>query len=579
MSYDLPTGDEAIKSLRRELEILRESIPVNTFFIGQEQGHTGTGQLSDSGSIDTGITTYHPSHETLINTNQLQVTATTIIVDGSGNDLELQTLIGTQYNGQILTLKPKEGKTLTLKSGGNIDTSSDIEISDTEFTILQYFEDATATANEGNYLILNSSGGGSSGVALGDTPTWTGNHIFQEDVEIGTGTDDLLTIKSAIKGHTVNISDVGNTADTVFVDANLDMNTWNIYDLDSLYFSVGSSSTSPAHDTASYSIDATDSGSNESLNFYTKSGKDFKWFEGGSEKFRYDGADDELRMSVKIDMNTNRIENCGDPVNNNDVVNKQWFNANQSGGISASDDVTWTGDHIFRGGNNSPVKFQGDNTDSVQTVAELGSEGSHIVKIVGEIHGVSPWEDMQNPDGSGQNNYDIPSNGAGLNVDTSLILNTHNIYDIDQLVFARGTSSLTPTWEADHIGLEFTQDNSYNDTGLGYHVDTGLRHRFFVYNNEILTIDNNGITAGGDAGKIGIHVSESTGKGTKGQMEIPYAYGSSYPSNSDLDSWFGDESGSIGVFRNSNSSLNSGKDRFYFNGFDGWNYIDSDGLA
>ena len=135
MSYDLPTGDEAIKSLRRELEILRESIPVNTFFIGQEQGHTGTGQLSDSGSTDTGITTYHPSHETLINTNQLQVTATTIIVDGSGNDLELQTLIGTQYNGQILTLKPKEGKTLTLKSGGNIDTSSDIEISDTEFTI------------------------------------------------------------------------------------------------------------------------------------------------------------------------------------------------------------------------------------------------------------------------------------------------------------------------------------------------------------------------------------------------------------------------------------------------------------
>ena len=213
MSYDLPTGDEAIKSLRRELEILRESIPVNTFFIGQEQGHTGTGQLSDSGSTDTGITTYHPSHETLINTNQLQVTATTIIVDGSGNDLELQTLIGTQYNGQILTLKPKEGKTLTLKSGGNIDTSSDIEISDTEFTILQYFEDATATANEGNYLILNSSGGGGASWVGSASSILDMNNFNIEDVNAlkinsdGAGSADSFTIFGTTSAGAINLVD------------------------------------------------------------------------------------------------------------------------------------------------------------------------------------------------------------------------------------------------------------------------------------------------------------------------------------------------------------------------------------
>ena len=120
MSYDLPTGEEAIKELKRELEILRDSIPVNTFFLGQEQANTGIGQLTDTGSKTAGITSYTPSIETLgagadIGSDELQVTATTIIVDGSGNSLDLKMLRGTHYNGQILFIKPLKDKTLTLK--------------------------------------------------------------------------------------------------------------------------------------------------------------------------------------------------------------------------------------------------------------------------------------------------------------------------------------------------------------------------------------------------------------------------------------------------------------------------------
>ena len=142
MSYDLPTGDEAIRELRRELEILRESVPVNTFFLGQEQGHTALGGLSDIGGKTGGITSYHPQTETLgkedLADDELEVSSTTIIVDGTGNSLDLKNIVGTQADGQIVTIKPKEGKTLTLKTGGNIDVSSDTQLTDTQFTILQF---------------------------------------------------------------------------------------------------------------------------------------------------------------------------------------------------------------------------------------------------------------------------------------------------------------------------------------------------------------------------------------------------------------------------------------------------------
>lgn len=251
--------------------------------------------------------------------------------------------------------------------------------------------------------------------------------------------------------------------------------------------------------------------------------------------------------------------------------------------VSAGDDITFSGDNTFSGNvifdttatgseSSAPIKFQGDGANTAQRIMELGKEGLHQIKVIGEIQGVAPFT-IQNPDGSGANDYTIPSNGQGMNIDTSIVMNTHNIYDLDQLVFARGTSSLTPTWNDDFIGFEFTQDNSYNDTGLGYHVDANLRHRFHVHGDEILTISNEAITAGADSSYIGIHVSTNTGKGTKGQMEAPYNWGSSYPSSSDLDTWFGTDSGSIGVFRHTSNT-----DRFYFRtGYEGWNYVDADG--
>ena len=135
--------------------------------------------------------------------------------------------------------------------------------------------------------------------------------------------------------------------------------------------------------------------------------------------------------------------------------------------VDTSANFVWTGVH----------KFQ-------NALTELGVGGTDVIKVIGEINGVGPWTNMQNPDGSGNNDYTIPNSSAGMNIDTSIIMNTNNIYDVDQILFARGTSSLTPSWEDDHIGFEFTQASNGTDTGLGYHVannnSTTQYHRFFV---------------------------------------------------------------------------------------------------
>ena len=208
----------------------------------------------------------------------------------------------------------------------------------------------TIRKSDGTEVNLESSGG----VALGDSPTWTGVHTFQNHVNIGNNySQDNLTITSKIKGSTIPVdtnwgdNSQDNIDDTLFIDANLDMNTWNIYDLDSLYFSTNASSTNPAHETDSYSIDAIDTSTNESLNFYTKSGKDFKWYEGGvsSEVLKYDGGDNEWRFMHVINMNNNKIENVADPVANKDVVNKQYADANYSGGGGGvNSNYIWTSD-------------------------------------------------------------------------------------------------------------------------------------------------------------------------------------------------------------------------------------------
>lgn len=553
-------GDE-----RKKQALFQPSNPVNVVF-PNTSGQTFTCAAKGGWSA----TYIHNSNAE----NQLPVVSSSAIVKRADNSsATIKTIFGTTNNGQIVTVKPRETTTLTLTTGGNIDISSNLTIADTEFAMLQYWEDAstvvnfsggsgkgaeaivhvvdgaiskvimqkggsgytsaptvaiaggsgssaTATATvsggkvtavtvtnggsgyegTGKYLLVKSGSGGGSGadtdlsnltstgeshfVKLGDTTFWTGVHTFQTHVNIGNNySQDNLYITAKVKGSTIPVNtnwgdnSQDNIDDTIFWDANLDMNTWNIYDLDSLYFSVGDSSTTPAHEKDSYSIDATDSGSNESLNFYTKSGKDFKWFENTTEVLKYDGGLNKWEFKEKIDMDGNKIEDVATPTSSTDAANKAYVDASGGGGISASDDVTWTGDHIFRGGTNSPVKFQGNNADTAQSVMEIGSEGSHSVKIIAEITGEGNAQ-ITDPDGSGL--YTIPNTDPSISMKGCLVMNTYNIYDLDQLVFGVQTSTALPSWDNEHYGLEVASNGGNMTYNTRIKSNTPTRHEFKI---------------------------------------------------------------------------------------------------
>ena len=145
--------------------------------------------------------------------------ASVIVEEGTNNassTLEFHTINGTLNDGQILTMKPKEGKTLTLKTGGNIDITSDQTVTDKEFVILQFFLDNELSGSNpptGTYSLL--SGGGSVSVWV-DTATsplnMDGNSIFF-DLKV----DNKMSI--LYNGSNLNYTvDVNGGAHNFFVD-------------------------------------------------------------------------------------------------------------------------------------------------------------------------------------------------------------------------------------------------------------------------------------------------------------------------------------------------------------------------
>ena len=92
--------------------------------------------------------------------NRLPLQSSSIVVDDINANFEVQTITGTINNGQFLILKPIDTKTLTLKTGGNIDITSDVSISDNEIAILQFHEDNITPDPNGNYNVLVTDGGG-----------------------------------------------------------------------------------------------------------------------------------------------------------------------------------------------------------------------------------------------------------------------------------------------------------------------------------------------------------------------------------------------------------------------------------
>lgn len=128
---------------------------------------------------------------------RIVIQSASVIIDTiDGTDPTLTTIYGASNDGQFTTIKPKEGKTLTIDIGGNIDNSIASSVNDSEFTILQFHEDNITPTASGSWTFASGGGGsGSSSNAIKQQcrVATTGNNvlhpIYNEVI------DDITTVE------------------------------------------------------------------------------------------------------------------------------------------------------------------------------------------------------------------------------------------------------------------------------------------------------------------------------------------------------------------------------------------------
>ena len=186
MSFASPTPNDETRRLKRDLD----SLSNRTRFYSPQQNtlyqSLGVNATTAQKAVISALFALRPSIHTIhdLNSNNVHTTifdkitlkSSSVLVDGTGTSLTVKTIFGTTSDGQIILIKPVAGKTLTLKSGDNINITSDITISDNAFALLQYQENS---GNKYNVLVSNGEGtGGTANIKQVCKVATTGNNLF-----------------------------------------------------------------------------------------------------------------------------------------------------------------------------------------------------------------------------------------------------------------------------------------------------------------------------------------------------------------------------------------------------------------
>ena len=361
------------------------------------------------------------SQEVVINTGS-------IIIDRreGGTDVEIKNILGDLKDGQMLTVKPKDGKTLTLKTGGNIDGDNETIIKDTDIAILQYHEDGGS-----KWRAVGGSGDGLSTVVKKPCRVAsTGNNLTHP---LWGTTIDGVTLSAGdrflVKNQTVNGLNQPTTQDNgIYVHSGNPV--------------VASTRAEDFDENAEVK-----SGVLVAVNEGTLNGNTL-WA---------------LTSDGSLTVGTSAL-----------VFTKMT--------VDSSLDYTWSGKNLYVNATewnsgwdtdaekqtNCQVKFQGDGLEhsgysdnASQRVLEIGKYGTHEVKIIAEITGEGDAV-ISDPDGAGT--FTIPNSDPSVSFKTSLVMNTYDIYDLDKMVFAQGVSTTAPPMLNNWVGI---QANTGEDTSGG----------------------------------------------------------------------------------------------------------------
>lgn len=126
--------------------------------------------------------------------DKINLISSMIIVDHTSTPIDLRFIQGTAKDGVKIKITPKVGKTLVIKSGGNILTSSDITVLDTEYYELVKHSEAETGVSGGAYkILLGGAGGGSGNVPNG---TVENQHIEWDNTGLKWDAVDVITLGS-----------------------------------------------------------------------------------------------------------------------------------------------------------------------------------------------------------------------------------------------------------------------------------------------------------------------------------------------------------------------------------------------
>ena len=153
MSFKPPSEQEEIKTLNDKIEELTDNqifstgsgeIPLTSGTLGRRNSASG----SDAG-IRSNISRIHQITENddtgspTGTFNRINLVSTLAIIDdlSQGGNIPLKFTNGKPTPGSILKITPKEGRSLTIETGGDFDISSSISVADDEVVEFIFFSE------------------------------------------------------------------------------------------------------------------------------------------------------------------------------------------------------------------------------------------------------------------------------------------------------------------------------------------------------------------------------------------------------------------------------------------------------
>lgn len=394
--------------------------------------------------------------------DKINLISSMIIVDHTSTPMDLRFIQGPAKDGSKIKITVKKDKVLVIKSGGNILTSVDITILDTEFYILVKHSEAETGITGGAYKILKVGTAGGAGYNtiqeegvsltqrtimnfIGATVTAVDNPgNTRTDITIVAGTAGLLS------DLTINVSkDWAGEAITnlggITMTGDIDVNTQDIINIDRSEYVVDSGAISAAADSVILL------NSSNQFQFNTAQINDiiFSLENIAAVAIDHDGSALTRSLSILSDStNTNSIavlnitKNFATSISLQEIGQIGFNAANDAGGgILEYAAIVGKIEDATAGAIDGSLRLEATINDSIFPFLIINDGGSGEVKLFRDFN-----VNTQNILNIDQSRYIVDSGAVSSNTDTVILLNSNsqfqfNTDEINQFVFSLSNNS------------------------------------------------------------------------------------------------------------------------------------------